>query len=349
MVIDMACEEYSQEVLRFFDVIVSGNPTPYYDLIASTSSSTITPFRDSDFLLEEVDALLALEDDPTSREVDHSYYDPEGKLFFLKHFLMMIHHYPLPIKECICLKFEKNLKFMKLKTGDDKLPVIIAKDLSVEEKAALIKVLKSHKQAIAWKLSDIKVLWIRTQLTDYGFFYDKVPIYCDSKSAIAISCNPVQHTRTKHIDVRGKVIVNSPLPIYDQEPSMVAEDDEMSKDKEIDKLMALISLSFKKIYKPTNNNLQTSSNTSRANQDNSPRINKGTGYDNQRIVNVAGARETVGTTVVQKSKIQYYYFKEYGHVARECQKPKRANDAAYHKEKMLLCKQEEAGFQLNVE
>nr|GEV11440.1 integrase, catalytic region, zinc finger, CCHC-type, peptidase aspartic, catalytic [Tanacetum cinerariifolium] len=48
-----------------------------------------------------------------------------------------------------------------------------------------------------------QVLWMRTQLTDYGFFYDKVPIYCDSKSAIAISCNPVQHTRTKHIDVRN--------------------------------------------------------------------------------------------------------------------------------------------------
>nr|GFA66565.1 uncharacterized mitochondrial protein AtMg00810-like [Tanacetum cinerariifolium] len=46
-----------------------------------------------------------------------------------------------------------------------------------------------------------QVLWMRTQLTDYGFFYDKVSIYCDSKSAIAISCNPVQHTRTKHIDV----------------------------------------------------------------------------------------------------------------------------------------------------
>nr|GEX85914.1 retrovirus-related Pol polyprotein from transposon TNT 1-94 [Tanacetum cinerariifolium] len=47
-----------------------------------------------------------------------------------------------------------------------------------------------------------QVLWMRTQLTDYGFFYDKVPIYCDSKSAIAISCNLVQYTRTKHIDVR---------------------------------------------------------------------------------------------------------------------------------------------------
>nr|GEV41969.1 hypothetical protein [Tanacetum cinerariifolium] len=148
---------------------------------------------------------------------------------------------------------------------------------------------------------------------------------------------------------RGKAIVNSPLPIYDQEPSMVVEDDEMSKDKEIDKIMALISLSFKKIYKPTKNNLRTSSNTSRANQDNSPRIIKGTGYDNQRIGNVAGARETVGTIVVQKSGIQCYICKEFGHVARECQKPKRVKDAAYHKEKMLLCKQEEAGFQLNAE
>nr|GEZ96130.1 hypothetical protein [Tanacetum cinerariifolium] len=111
----------------------------------------------------------------------------------------------------------------------------------------------------------------------------------------------------------GKAIVNSSPPIYDQEPSVVTEDDEMLKDKEIDKLMAFISLSFKKIYKPTNNNLRTSSNTSRANQDNSPRINRSTVYDNQRIVNVAGARENV----------------------------------AYHKEKMLLCKQEEAVFQLN--
>nr|GFA89155.1 hypothetical protein [Tanacetum cinerariifolium] len=100
------------------------------------------------------------------------------------------------------------------------------------------------------------------------------------------------------------------------------------KDKEIDKLMALISLSFKKIYKPTNNNLRTSSNTSRANQDNSPRINKNAGYENQRSGNVTGARETV---------------------ARECQKSKKAKDAAYHREKMLLCKQKKAGIQLNAE
>nr|GEW48257.1 integrase, catalytic region, zinc finger, CCHC-type, peptidase aspartic, catalytic [Tanacetum cinerariifolium] len=120
--------------------------------------------------------------------------------------------------------------------------------------------------------------------------------------------------------------------------------DEMSKDKEIDKLMALISLSFKKIYKPTNNNLRTSSNIIRANQDNSLRINKGAGYDNQRLGNVAGARETVGITVVQKSKIQCYNCKEFRHVARECQKPKRVKDAAYHREKMLLYQELEAHY-----
>nr|GFC99504.1 hypothetical protein [Tanacetum cinerariifolium] len=102
---------------------------------------------------------------------------------------------------------------------------------------------------------------------------------------------------------RGKALVNSPQPIYDQEPSMVDEDDDTSKDKEIDKRMALISLS---------------------------------------IGNVAGARENVGSLVVQKYRIQCYNCKEFGHVARECQKAKRAKDAAYHMEKMLLCKQEEA-------
>nr|GFD10602.1 hypothetical protein [Tanacetum cinerariifolium] len=73
------------------------------------------------------------------------------------------------------------------------------------------------------------------------------------------------------------------------------------------------------------------------------------GYENQRIGNVAGARETVGLTVVQKSRIQCYNCKEFRHIERECQKPKRVKDAAYHKKKMLLCKQEEAGIQLNAE
>nr|GEY20037.1 retrovirus-related Pol polyprotein from transposon TNT 1-94 [Tanacetum cinerariifolium] len=51
-----------------------------------------------------------------------------------------------------------------------------------------------------------QVLWMRTQLTDYGFHFDKIPMYCDSKAAIAISCNPVQHSHTKHIDIRYHII-----------------------------------------------------------------------------------------------------------------------------------------------
>nr|GFA09827.1 retrovirus-related Pol polyprotein from transposon TNT 1-94 [Tanacetum cinerariifolium] len=47
-----------------------------------------------------------------------------------------------------------------------------------------------------------QVLWMRTRLKDYGFHLNQIPIYCDSKSAIAISCNPVQHSRTKYILVR---------------------------------------------------------------------------------------------------------------------------------------------------
>nr|GEU69744.1 reverse transcriptase domain-containing protein [Tanacetum cinerariifolium] len=181
-VIDMACEEYSQEVLSFSNVIVSGNPTPYYDPIVSTSSQTLIPLGDSDFLFEEVDAFLALEDDPTSQEVDHSYYDTEGDILLLEAFLNDDPSLPPPTQGKYLPQIQKELKICEAKNdkssideplevelmdlpphleyafleGDDKLPVIIAKDLSVEEKATLIKVLKSHKQAITWKLSDIK-------------------------------------------------------------------------------------------------------------------------------------------------------------------------------------------------
>nr|GEW06091.1 reverse transcriptase domain-containing protein [Tanacetum cinerariifolium] len=154
-VIDMACEEYSQEVLGFSDVITSGNPTAYYDPIVSTSSPTLTPFEDSDFLLEEVDAFLTLEDDPTSPEVNHYYYDTVGDILLIKAFLNDDPSLPLPLKEIAHKDLPPHLEYAFLE-GDDKLPVIIAKDLSDEEKSALIKVLKSHKRAIAWKLSDIK-------------------------------------------------------------------------------------------------------------------------------------------------------------------------------------------------
>nr|GEU39915.1 reverse transcriptase domain-containing protein [Tanacetum cinerariifolium] len=103
-IFDMACEEYSKEVLDFSDVIASGNPTPYYDLIVSTTSSTVTPFENSEFFLEEVDAFLALEDDPTSPKVDQSYVDTKGDILLLEAFLDDDPSLPLPIKEITCLK-----------------------------------------------------------------------------------------------------------------------------------------------------------------------------------------------------------------------------------------------------
>ncbi|GJU03728.1 reverse transcriptase domain-containing protein [Tanacetum coccineum] len=181
-VVELACEEYSQEVLGFSDVIASGNPTPGYDPIVSNSSLTLTPFGDSDFLLlEEADAFLALADDPTSPEVDESYYDPEGDILILEA-LLNSDPSPPPNQGNYLPEIRKELKLCEAKTAkssideppevelkdlpahleyafledNKKLPVIFAKDLSVDEKTILIKVLKSRKQAIAWKLSDIK-------------------------------------------------------------------------------------------------------------------------------------------------------------------------------------------------
>nr|GEW21349.1 retrovirus-related Pol polyprotein from transposon 17.6 [Tanacetum cinerariifolium] len=181
-VIDMACEEYSHEVLGFYGVISSGNPTPYYDPIVFTTSLTLTAFENSDFLLEEVDAFLAIKDDPTSPKVDQSYLDPEGDILLLEAFLNDDPSLPLANQGNYMLEVHKELKICEAKSnkssiyeppevelkdlpphleyafleGNDKLLVIIAKDLSVEEKTALIMVLESHKQAIAWKLSYIK-------------------------------------------------------------------------------------------------------------------------------------------------------------------------------------------------
>ncbi|GJU58838.1 reverse transcriptase domain-containing protein [Tanacetum coccineum] len=179
----MACEEYTQEVLGFSNVISNGNPTPYYDLIVSTSPSILTPFRDSDFLLfEEADSFLAIEDDPTSPEVDPTYYDPDRDILLLEEILNSDPSPPPPNQGSYLPEIQKDLKIcdtnnekssvnepseVELKDlpphleyafleGNNKLPVIIEKDLKNEEKAALIEVLKSHKRAIAWKLSDIK-------------------------------------------------------------------------------------------------------------------------------------------------------------------------------------------------
>nr|GFB34816.1 reverse transcriptase domain-containing protein [Tanacetum cinerariifolium] len=158
------CEEYSQEVLGFS---VSGNPTPSTEPIVSTSSPTITPSGDSDFLFEETDAFLAIDDEPISSEIDDSYYDSEGDILFLEEFLNDDPSSPrLPPQELKLVEpnnekssideppmvelkdLPPHLEYAFLE-GDDKLPIITAKDLKDVEKTALIKVLKSHKQALA--------------------------------------------------------------------------------------------------------------------------------------------------------------------------------------------------------
>nr|GEZ05840.1 hypothetical protein [Tanacetum cinerariifolium] len=115
-VIDMDCEEYSHEVLSFSNVIMSGNPTPYYDAIVSTASSTLTPFGESDFLLEEVDAFLALEDDPTLPEVDKSYVDTEGDILLLEAFLNDDPSLPPPNQGNYLPQVRKELKIYEAKS-----------------------------------------------------------------------------------------------------------------------------------------------------------------------------------------------------------------------------------------
>nr|GEU92075.1 Gag-Pol polyprotein [Tanacetum cinerariifolium] len=101
------------------------------------------------------------------------------------------------------------------------------------------------------------------------------------------------------------------------------------RDKDMQKNLALIAKYFKKIYKPTNKNLRTSLNSRNKNVDTTP-------------------RENVGSLVVQQYGIQCFNYK-FGHSAKERKKPKRGKDFAYHKEKMLLCKQAEKGVSLQVE
>ncbi|GJW64956.1 reverse transcriptase domain-containing protein [Tanacetum coccineum] len=170
-VIDVACEEYSQEVLGFFDNLESGNPTPISKPIIAKSSPSLTLFEGGDFILEEIKAYLASYSVPP--KIDDAEFDLEGDIRLIEEMLNKDPYSPLPPKDLKCeeLKSVKSsvdeppelelkdlpshLEYAFLE-GTNKLPVIIAKNLKDEEKERLIKVLKSHKQAIAWKLSDIK-------------------------------------------------------------------------------------------------------------------------------------------------------------------------------------------------
>nr|GEV71299.1 reverse transcriptase domain-containing protein [Tanacetum cinerariifolium] len=149
----LTCEEYSPEVLGFSNTISSGNPTLSYDPIVFATSSTLTPFGNSDFLLEEVDAFLAIEDEPTSSQFQNHLSEVSKELKMCE---VETEKSSVDEPHVVELKvLPPHLEYAFLE-GDDKLPVIIPKDLSVEEKTALITVLKSHKRAIAWKLSDIR-------------------------------------------------------------------------------------------------------------------------------------------------------------------------------------------------
>ncbi|GJU82332.1 retrovirus-related pol polyprotein from transposon TNT 1-94 [Tanacetum coccineum] len=168
------------------------------------------------------------------------------------------------------------------------------------------------------------------------------PSYMQSSST-----RPSASTRHK-----GKEIAK---PVTPQSESVSEEDsdpEQARRDKDMQKNLALLAKYFKKLYKPTNNNLRTSSNSRNKTEDTTPRYNNDNQsgqFGNQRTMTVAGARETVGSPVVQQNGIQCFNCKGFGHYARECRKPKRVKDYAYHKEKMMMCKQAEQGVPLQAE
>nr|GFA36110.1 reverse transcriptase domain-containing protein [Tanacetum cinerariifolium] len=117
MALELADHSISrQEVLGFSDTIPSGNPTLFYDLIVYVTSSTLTPFGNSDFLLEEVNAFLAVEDEPTSSNFQQPYLDPEGDILLLEAFLNDDPSSPPPNQRNYLPKVRKELKIYEAKT-----------------------------------------------------------------------------------------------------------------------------------------------------------------------------------------------------------------------------------------
>nr|GEV16115.1 integrase, catalytic region, zinc finger, CCHC-type, peptidase aspartic, catalytic [Tanacetum cinerariifolium] len=171
------------------------------------------------------------------------------------------------------------------------------------------------------------------------------PYYLTSRShkSHAPSSKPLiltrSHTTTRQ---KGKEIAKPITPPSETAFKEDSDPKQAQRDKDMQKNLALIANYFKKIYKPTNNNFRTSSNSRNKNVDTTLRYkndNHSGQFGNQRTVNVARAREKVGSPVVHQTGIQCFNCKEFRHFAKECRKPKRVKDYAYHKEKMLLCKQ----------
>ncbi|GJR26583.1 reverse transcriptase domain-containing protein [Tanacetum coccineum] len=166
-------------------------------------------------------------------------------------------------------------------------------------------------------------------------------------NATSSSTRPSASTRHK-----GKEIAK---PVTPQSKSVSEEDSDpkqAQRDKDMQKNLALLAKYFKRLYKPTNNNLQTSSNSKNKTEDTTPRYNNDNQsgqFGNQRTMTVARTRETIGSPVVQQTGIQCFNCKGFGHYAKECRKPKRVKDYSYHKEKMMMCKQAEQGVPLQAE
>nr|GEX52605.1 reverse transcriptase domain-containing protein [Tanacetum cinerariifolium] len=129
--IDATCEEYSQEVLGFADVVLDEVSTPYYEPIISNSSQNLTPFNESDFLLmEEADAFIAIQDEPVSPEFNATYYDPEGDILILEALLNNDPEPPSNQKDYF-LSVSKDLKVVEPKnqSSDDVPPEVELKEL----------------------------------------------------------------------------------------------------------------------------------------------------------------------------------------------------------------------------
>nr|GEW63532.1 reverse transcriptase domain-containing protein [Tanacetum cinerariifolium] len=209
--IDATCEEYSQEDLGFSDVVAIGNPTPYYEPIVSNSSPSLTPFGESDFILEEIENYL--NDD--SIEIEDSEFDMEGDLLIPEALLNSDPSPPLPNQKDYFPEVHKDLKVIepkenkssndelpevKLKDlpphleyaflGDNnKWPVIIAKDLSVDEKTTLLKKTihqrSKVKEGLTQKIHDVINKEVE-KLLDTGLIY---PI-SDSPWVSPVHCVP---------------------------------------------------------------------------------------------------------------------------------------------------------------
>ncbi|GKA22140.1 reverse transcriptase domain-containing protein, partial [Tanacetum coccineum] len=133
------CEEYSQEVLGFSDSVTYNNPSPYFDPIVSTSSPTLTPFDESDFLLfEEVDAFITIDDEPVSPVLNATYFDPEGDILILGA-LLNSDPLPSPDQGAYSPGIQKELKVVELKKSSieyatsyepkDEIPKVELKEL----------------------------------------------------------------------------------------------------------------------------------------------------------------------------------------------------------------------------